>query len=157
MNKSHDGLHHIRAAEDRCQAPEIVGAHMQAHFSLHLLQSFVQKVRRAHRCIDGSLRMLNCTATKFAAHPEPVQKANASLQARLMFPPGHSPVSVRRAFFYLKQAILSVRVLEHAIRHTFFDGHEAPYECSSGRRFVYIFLRIVNEVSLTESTVCLCI
>jgi len=45
MDKSLDGLHHVRNAEDSDQSLEVIGEDMQAHLGLHALQAFTQEMR----------------------------------------------------------------------------------------------------------------
>lgn len=105
MDKSPDGFHHIRNAEDRYQSLEVVGEHMQAHLGLHVLQPFGQEMRRAHPGLDGSIRMLNRAAPNSHRIRSLFETRLHLLKDVLMFPPGHSSVSARCALFFKRQPL----------------------------------------------------
>ena len=153
MDKSLDGFHHIRNAEDRDQSPEVVREDMQAHLRLDALQAPGQKVRCAHPSFDGSVGMFN----RAAASPHCIGRLFETclhiLKHLLMLPTGHAPVRTRRALFF-KRTVLAIRAPVSVIRHAFFNGRKAPDERLTCRAAVFIFLRIINEVGLVESPVC---
>lgn len=49
MDKSLDGLHHIRNAEDSDQQLQVIGEDMKAHLGPYALQPLAQERRRPYR------------------------------------------------------------------------------------------------------------
>ena len=92
MDKSLDGLHHIRNAEDSDQSLEVVGEDMQAHLGLHALQSLGQEMRRAHPGFDGAVWMLNRATANSHGIRRLFETCLHILEHILMFPAGHAPL-----------------------------------------------------------------
>ena len=59
-NSAADGLHERPDAEDIDHPLEVIGKHLQTHFSFDLFKRLGQEMGAAHPRLEGSERMLNC-------------------------------------------------------------------------------------------------